>query len=88
MTSNFKIKPWRSNKYLAWVKTLPCFVCGSDGGDSHHLIGIGCMGGVGTTAPDSMTIPMCRGCHTEMHRDSSLHQYQWEEICRTLGRAI
>lgn len=78
---------WRSKKYLAWIDSLECIHCHGSGGDHHHLIGIGNMGGMGTKAPDSMAMPMCRECHGMFHLHSELWPMQWEYIARTLDRA-
>jgi len=83
-----KDKPWRSAKYIKWIKTQPCIHCTGDGGDPHHLIGLGNMGGMGITAPDSMAMPMCRECHGMFHLHSDLWPMQWEYISRTLDRAL
>jgi len=74
---NFKVKQFRSKKYLVWVKSLPCSICGAPADDAHHLIGVGNMGGMGTKASDVLVMPLCRGCHTELHREPDLHLLQW-----------
>lgn len=74
-------------KYLKWVKTLPCALCGGPGGDAHHLVGVGHMGGMGMKAPDLMTSPLCRECHGRVHREPELWTMQWEWIARTLLQA-
>jgi len=83
-----KVKAFRSAKYLAWVKTLPCCSCGAPADDAHHLIGVGNMGGMGMKAPDSMTMPVCRACHGDIHRLPILQSDQWEWIARTLAKAF
>lgn len=84
-----KIKPWKSESYLEWIRSQPCEQCNNgERSDPHHLIGVGSMSGVGMTAPDWAAIPLCRSCHDEMHRKSVFWDYQWELISRTLGRAI
>ena len=85
---NFKQKKWRSKKYLDFVRSLPCAMCGRPADDPHHLIGVGGMGGTGTTAPDWTAIPLCRGDHGMMHSNPELWPDQWEHIARTLGKAI
>lgn len=80
--------PYRNAKYIKWIKTQSCIHCTGDGGDPHHLIGVGNMGGMGTTAPDSMAMPMCRECHGMFHLHSELWPQQWEYIARTLDRAL
>lgn len=81
-------KSWRSKKYLKWVKSLPCCNCGAQADDPHHLIGVGHMGGMGTKAPDSMVMPVCRHCHTAIHNTPDMWPNQWEWICRTLNQAL
>ncbi len=83
-----KNKPYRSAKYKKWVKTLPCCLCESDGVDPHHLTGVGNMGGMGTTAPDTMLMPLCRLCHDMMHQNPTLWPDQWQHIAQTLNKAI
>ncbi len=83
-----KAKAWRSRKYLDWVKSQPCVMCGAPSDDPHHLIGVGHMGGTGMKAPDSMVMPVCRHHHNEIHQHPSLWEKQWEWIARTLDKAL
>ena len=83
-----KRKTWRSRRYLDWVKSQPCCVCGAPADDPHHLTGIGKLGGMGTKAPDWAVMPVCRRHHDELHRDPNLWPDQWEYVARTMGRAI
>lgn len=84
-----KVKAFRSKKYLAWVKTLPCVDCGAPADDPHHAIGIGLgVSGMGMTAPDSLAMPMCRGCHTRMHNDPKMWEMQLLWIVKTLMAAM
>ena len=69
-----KLKRWESTKYLQWVKSQPCCVCGATADDAHHIIGYG-QGGIGTKAHDLFTIPLCRVHHSELHKDPK----QWEQ---------
>ena len=55
-------------KYIQWVKTQPCIVCGNPADDAHHLIGHG-QGGMGTKAHDIHVIPLCRVDHRDLHAD-------------------
>jgi hypothetical protein len=95
------VKPIRSKAYLDWVKTLSCCGCGiepaSDGFsvntmDAHHLIAAGLGGGMGTKASDLLTIPLCRKCHNELHRDvkdwETENGSQYKHICLTLLEAV
>jgi hypothetical protein len=83
-----KAKAWRSKKYLAWVKTLPCCICGAPADDAHHIIGVGHYGGMGTKAPDSLTMPVCRGHHGEIHRDPNLWPDQFQWVMETLQKRV
>ena len=83
-----KNKAWRSRQYLAWVRNLPCCVCGRPADEAHHVTGVGHMGGTGTKAPDWAVMPICRKHHDELHRDPNLWPDQWEMIVRTIGTAI
>jgi 5-methylcytosine-specific restriction endonuclease McrA len=81
-----KQKPFRSKKYLKWVKTLPCCICGLDGCDPHHAIGMK-LGGMGTKAPDDMVMPLCRKCHSDMHNKPQLWYLQKGFIIGTKKKA-
>lgn len=54
--------------YLDWVKTLLCLGCKAPADDPHHIIGYG-FAGMAMTADDFLSMPLCRGCHTELHND-------------------
>lgn len=83
----------KSPKYLAWVRTLPCFACGrSPGGVAHHRTGAG----MGKKASDRETMPLCQPCHQDFHDLRGMfrgfdraHIRQWQEmgIQWTLWRA-
>jgi len=83
-----KIKPWESEYFKKWVKTLPCCNCGCSGVDPHHLVGVGNMGGMGMKAPDWALMPLCRACHTTLHGCPEMWCDQWRWIVKTLGQAI
>lgn len=70
-----KMLTWESNKYLAFVRTLPCRQCGVKAGIAHHLIqhGEGKMGG---KAHDIFTFPLCNQHHQELHRGVDA----WEKV--------
>lgn len=53
-------------EYTHWVKTQKCMTCGNQADDPHHIIGHG-LGGMGSKADDLFVIPLCRGCHNELH---------------------
>jgi len=63
-----KIKPYRSKKHLAWIRTKPCCHCGTNlDVVAHHLISCGLGGSMGGKNPDSLTIPLCVKCHAIVH---------------------
>lgn len=86
-------KRWRSERYLAFVRNLPCSVCGTDHGViAHHLIGMWGMSGMGLKAPDSMAMPLCDGpgetCHRLVHNDKALRDQQPDWLRQTLRAGI
>lgn len=54
------MKPQRSPRYLAWIRTQPCCVCGSK-----KFIEASHTGphGIGQKSPDSSAIPLCAKHH-------------------------
>ena len=86
--SLFKVKPYRSKKYLKWVAGLPCANCGTEDGTviAHHLIGVG-QGKMGGKASDKDSMPLCYTCHAEIHLFSDDKQRQYEWIDWTLKMA-
>lgn len=54
------MKPRRNPRYLAWIRTQPCCVCGS-----RRRIEASHTGphGLGQKSPDSSAIPLCRRHH-------------------------
>jgi hypothetical protein len=53
--------PARNWKYRAWVRSLPCAVCGLEPcGEAAHT---GHDGGLSTKASDYSCIPLCPDCH-------------------------
>lgn len=85
---------WRSPKYLAWVRTQPCVVCGATTGiAAHHMIGMYNLGGMGLKAPDSYAMPACdpaagsfNDCHQQIHANKALRDQQ-PAFLRTTLRA-
>ncbi len=86
-------QPWRSEKYLNWIRSLPCANCGKPGpNDPHHLIGVAALGVVGGKAPDQFAVPLCRGfelsCHDDLHSDRIPLETQWIWLAKTLERGF
>ena len=50
------MKPQRNPRYLAWIRTHPCVVCGSKRGIEAAHTG---PHGLGQKSPDSSAIPLC-----------------------------
>lgn len=54
------MKPARSKKYLAFLRTMPCAVCGvRKGVEAAH----GPVAGMGMKGSDFDAVPLCPGCH-------------------------
>ena len=79
-----KPRKLRSRDYKEFVQSLPCSRCGRPGpSHAHHLIGIGHMGGQGTTAGDEYMMPLCAECHGALHLKGVWVRDQWEWVART-----
>lgn len=78
-------------KYLDWVKTLPCCGCHAPADDPHHMHSRGYKG-MGTKVPDYWTIPLCRTCHDNLHRNvdswEETNGEQIEHVALTMLRAL
>jgi hypothetical protein len=53
-------KPARNPRYLAWIRTHPCVVCGASRGIEASHTG---PHGLGQKSPDSSAIPLCAKHH-------------------------
>tara|TARA_R110000765_G_scaffold195825_2_gene301281 strand:+ start:989 stop:1408 length:420 start_codon:yes stop_codon:yes gene_type:complete len=82
-------KRWRSEQYLAFVKSQPCCNCQGPGLDPHHVIGLHWgLSGQGLTAPDSFAMSLCRACHDAVHRSPELQQMQPAWLRTTLRAGL
>ena len=54
------MKPIRNPRYLAWIRTQPCVVCGATRGIEASHTG---PHGLGQKSPDSSAIPLCYRHH-------------------------
>ncbi len=54
------MKSQRNRRYLAWIRTQPCCVCGSNRGIEASHTG---PHGIGQKSPDSSAIPLCSKHH-------------------------
>lgn len=87
---------WRSEQYLAWVRTQPCVVCGATGGNAaHHMIAMYQLSGMGLKAPDSMAMPACepaagsfKDCHQQIHSLKALRDQQPTFLRATLREGL
>jgi hypothetical protein len=53
--------PIRDARYIKWIRTLPCVVCGRTPSEAAHT---GTDGGQSLKSSDSSCIPLCTNCHT------------------------
>ena len=61
------MKPQRNPRYLAWIRTQPCLVCGRSPSDPHHLR-FAQPRAIGLKVSDEFTVPLCRGHHRQLHQ--------------------
>ncbi len=65
----------RRPKYLQWIRTLPCVICGDDvTTEAAHLrLAIRTLNkpnaGMGAKPDDWWTLPLCHGHHAQQHKD-------------------
>ncbi len=73
MRMNFKTLKMRSNKHLAYIRTLPCIIhnkgehCNGLPVVAHHLTHVNDKGGMGLKTGDNYTIPICWLHHQTLH---------------------
>jgi hypothetical protein len=57
-----RVGPARDPRYRAWIRTLPCAVCGARWRvEAAHT---GYDGGMAQKSSDYSCVPLCRNCHT------------------------
>ena len=55
--------PLRDEGYKAWIREMPCIVCGVEGrSEAAHT---GTDGGMSQKASDYSCVPLCSDCHTQ-----------------------
>lgn len=60
----------RSEEYLDHVRARPCCYCTAPGpSDPHHYRGVK---GTGCKPSDLFTVPLCRRCHDNFHRNGKI----------------
>ena len=62
----------KNKKYLAWITTFPCVVCGNPQTQAHH-VRLGHNGGMSRKPDDSRAVPLCYAHHDLLHK-----QGEWE----------
>ena len=72
MTPIPKIKPVRSKRYLDFIRSKPCVVCGKPPPSeaAHQSVGYRAMG---SKVSDLWSAPMCHTHHAEQHRGADLN---------------
>ena len=85
-----KNKPWRNEKYLKWVRSLPCCFSGrTEDVQAHHLIGVGFGGTMGGKASDLFVMPLNAEVHSRLHSDpKSIVIDQKKEVFKTIEKAV
>jgi hypothetical protein len=64
--ADIAMKPIRDPAYLAWVRTLPCWICGRRPCDAHHAL----VGAMAQKCDDTACLPLCRTIGTRQgHHD-------------------
>lgn len=85
-----KQKPFRSKKYLEFVRSLPCFITGkTENVIAHHIISCGLGGSMGSKVSDLFAIPMCTEEHQRLHGGETIDYIdQKAEVLRTIEKAV
>lgn len=60
---DIKSPPYRSEKYLQFIREQPCIICGKNPCDPHHTS----KAGIGIKGPDLEAVPNCYSHHHEVH---------------------
>ena len=67
VVTRFKSKPWRSERYRQWIRSLPCLICGTQpAGHAHHEQQEG-NGVMGDKCGDDRCLPLCWHHHRNRH---------------------
>lgn len=79
-----KPKRQKDPEYIKYIKGHCCLLCMAEGVDAHHIITRGAGGS------DYTTVPLCRACHSKVHRLGLMRILVqegvdlWEECCMLL----
>ena len=63
MPAHEKMKIYRSEKYLKFVRSHPCLICRKKA-EAHHVRRLCWGAGTSIKPHDFVTIPLCRECHS------------------------
>jgi len=83
----FKTKTPRDKKYIEWIRSLSCCVCGYfPPSDPHHSES----GGKGIKGSDYSCLPLCHTCHQLIHNKGKdtfckEHSLDLKETCDSLN---
>ena len=59
-------KRLKDEKYLAYIRTMACLVCGGVPSQAHHLMH-GEPSATGKRSGDDWAVPLCQRCHRGLH---------------------
>ena len=89
--SCIKQKPFRSQKYLDWIRTQPVLVQGQ-GETVYHHVRIDGNAGTGTKPSDTFSVPLPKLVHDAFHAGQESDRQFWERhninIYRELHRLV
>jgi hypothetical protein len=75
-----KRKPWRSEKYLAWIRQQDCCYTQRpphiDGIQAHHINSQGLGKSMGGKISDCFAIPLTPQAHSQVHADKDIIDQQ------------
>lgn len=84
-----KSKAWRCERYLKWVRSLPCCMSGEEGCQAHHVIGLNWgLSGWGMKAPDSFVMPLSPYAHGMVHKHAEWQWWQIEWLKQTIRQGL
>lgn len=80
----------KAPKYLDWIRARECCFHRERRAEPHHLKGDFHASGVALTAPDLLSMPLCRPCHNAIqdHLVTTWKEDQREALLETLVAAI
>ena len=63
-----KVKTLRSERYLSFIRTMPCVFCGYTNQSEAAHVRFRNKGGMGLKPSDFRAVPLCRACHGMQHQ--------------------